>query len=432
MSPATLRVLVTTDFLGSFFPRRTSFGALPGGAALRDCVERLRDGALASHWVDTGDFAQGGPLAPVTGGVGGFLAAAELGLDAAACGNHELDWGVDHLRRRCEELPFPLLASDDRTGLPATKILATGPVTLGVVAVSHPAAGALRTPADDLSRLGSRAAREALRLRAEGADFVVAAVHDGADPLPTRVGVDGADPARVAALCGQLSGHVDAILAGHTLGRRVGEVAGVPFVQPWAFGCEVGFVDLTPGEAPRVGAVEVRGGQAWEGHGAELAAELRSEVLGGLAVPLTCAPGLDMSLPRRVGERLLRDSGAEVAMLFAGEMFTMQPPRDGAYAYLAAGPLNAEDLFRAVPWADDGLVRAGLTRAEFERLRDLGASRWGMATVVGSAPPSRSLDLMISAYAAREAAGFLDRDIAWSPAQMGTRDAVRAIAGEEG
>ena len=56
-----LRIVCTNDFLSSLVAHATSYGRLPGGHALRQTVERLREGQ-PTIWADAGDFSHGGPL----------------------------------------------------------------------------------------------------------------------------------------------------------------------------------------------------------------------------------------------------------------------------------------------------------------------------------------------------------------------------------
>src|SRR3954468_14760294 len=135
---STVRIVTTNDFVGSFFPQATSYGSLPGAAALQATVDDLRTEAGGGVWVDTGDLAQGSALGALSDGVWPFLALRELSIDVAVAGNHELDWGADHLRRWRAELPFGLLAANLRLGLPATRMLPVGDRTLGVVGLSLP------------------------------------------------------------------------------------------------------------------------------------------------------------------------------------------------------------------------------------------------------------------------------------------------------
>jgi hypothetical protein len=64
---------------------------------------------------------------------------------------------------------------------------------------------------------------------------VVLALHDG---------VDGRATERMEALCERVRGTVDVVLGGHTLSCHAGTLAGVPFLQPWGYGSQVGVADL--------------------------------------------------------------------------------------------------------------------------------------------------------------------------------------------
>src|SRR5829696_3876619 len=143
LADLAVRILTTNDFVGSFFPQATSYGALPGAAALQATVDDLRAQAGGGLWIDTGDLAQGSALGALSDGVWPFLALRELSIDVAVAGNHELDWGHAHLRRWSAELPFPLLAANLRLGLPATHMLAADGGPVGVIGVSLPAMPAM-------------------------------------------------------------------------------------------------------------------------------------------------------------------------------------------------------------------------------------------------------------------------------------------------
>lgn len=106
-----LRLLSTHDFFGSLAPVPTSYGSLSGGEGLRATIEQLRSDT-ASLWIDTGDAVQGGPLTPLTRGRGGYAAIAELGIDAAVVGNHELDFGIECFNRDAAQLGFPVLGAN--------------------------------------------------------------------------------------------------------------------------------------------------------------------------------------------------------------------------------------------------------------------------------------------------------------------------------
>jgi 2',3'-cyclic-nucleotide 2'-phosphodiesterase (5'-nucleotidase family) len=236
-----MQLIATTDFFGSFWPHQTSYGWLPGAHSLIDTIARIRSRDPATIWIDTGDFAQGGPFAPLGTPTTVFEEVGRyLPIDVASVGNHELDWGVDGLRAGLRHLGFPLICANADLGLEATTILATSDGGVGVIGLTTPALAELhawftQTQPDAMETV----LQHAERLRRAGARQVVVALHDGVD---FTFGAGGIRPdiARMAAFCRRIKGAVDAVVGGHTLGRWVGEIEGVAFVQPWAFSAEIG------------------------------------------------------------------------------------------------------------------------------------------------------------------------------------------------
>ena len=269
----TTRIVTTNDFVGSFFPQVTSYGALPGGAAMQATVDDLRTEAGGGLWIDTGDMAQGAALGAVSDGVWPFLALRELSVDVSVVGNHELDWGAAHLRRWGPELPYPLLAANLDLGLPAT----WARDGVGVIGLSPPSMGEHHPSLPARPDAAALVREHAARLRSDGARHVVLALHDGVD-------ADG--PARTEALCGALRGSVDLVLGGHTLQCWSGTLAGVPFLQPWAFGSQVGVADLHDDGRVSLRLVDPGPARPWTGAGAAAQAALEAEIVGHLDVPL--------------------------------------------------------------------------------------------------------------------------------------------------
>ena len=245
-----VRVVVTHDFCCSYLPSPTSYGSLPGGEGLARTLNRLREEG-PTVWADAGDFAAPGALAVHSSGKGGFEAAADLDIDVGAVGNHEFDWGVEHLRSQAHKTGYPLLCANcPETGLPATAMIPTEAGDVGFVGLTcpHPEAYASAPPLDpDLAGVVVRHAGE---LRASGAQWVVALIHDG---VGWSIGSRGyvADPERFAALCRPWAWSVDAIVGTHTLGRWIGSVERTPVVQPWPLGAELGVVEFARGGKAR-------------------------------------------------------------------------------------------------------------------------------------------------------------------------------------
>ena len=325
-------------------------------------------------------------------------------------GNHELDWGAEHLRRWSAELPFPLLAANLPLGLPATRVLASD---VGVIGLSlptltdvHPDMSAAPDPAGTCLEL-------ARQLRAQGARHVVLALHDGADPRP------GGPPSteRMEALCAALRGDVDLVLGGHTLACHAGALAGVPFLQPWAFGSQVGVADLHDDGRVGLRLVDVGPPRPWTGPGARAQAALESEVVGRLERPLAQAVGRSSTLAEAIGDGVLRsDATLDLVYIGPGDLWN-QPARDGVHAFLPAGDVTLAQVLRLTPlsggrsaWGGQ-LVAAELSGAETDALR----GGFGGGVVVARGAARAGAVLALSPHNAAAAVRAVGRDLEWQP-----------------
>jgi hypothetical protein len=266
---ARLRVVATHDFCCAYPPSPTSYGSLPGGEGLTNTVDTLRAQGPTVR-ADAGDFAAPGALATLSDGEAGFAAAADLGIDVGVVGNHEFEWGVEHLRAHAPQTGFPLLcANAPKVGLPPTALVETEGGVVGFVGLTCPDPEVyVSAPSLDPDLTGV-AKWHAEDLRASGAQWVVALFHDGVD---WRFGPRGyeAHTERFSGVCRPWARSVDAIFASHTLGRWVGRVEGTPVVQPWPFGAELGVVELELGEEPKAYCITPETGERWSGAGSDL------------------------------------------------------------------------------------------------------------------------------------------------------------------
>ena len=345
-----MQVIVTTDFFGSFWPHRTSYGSLPGAHSLIDTVERMRAEDPATVWIDTGDFAQGGPLAPIGTPTTVFEAVGrELPIDVASLGNHELDWGIKGLHDGLGHLGFPVLCANADLGLESTAVLETSDGEVGIVGLTTPALSELHDWFDQPQPSAAETALEqAERLRSSGVKYVIVALHDGVDFAFRPEGIQP-DYTRMAAFCRHISGAVDAVAGGHTLGRWIGDLEGVAFLQPWAYGAEIGLARLTPDGVRDVKGVVPAPGRPWTGFGSAMFDADLDDPIATLDLPVKAHPGFDKTLPDLVASAIRSTTGADVGLCFAQELQTSQPPIDGAIAFLPAGPVTRSEILRLFP-----------------------------------------------------------------------------------
>ncbi len=419
---AALRVVATHDFCCSYVPSPTSYGTLPGGEGLRRTVERLREEGPIVR-ADGGDFAAPGALATLSSGVAGFAAAAELGIDVGVAGNHEFEWGFEHLRSHAPETGFPLLcANAPEAGLHPTAVVETDAGSLGFVGLTCPDSEAyVSAPPleEDLARVVRANAKE---LRDAGVEWVVVLFHDGVDWCFGRRGYE-ARPDRFATRCRPWAADVDAIFASHTLGRWFGRIEGTPVVQPWPFGAELGMVELTRKEEPRAYGIIPESSGRWGGPGGALLDEATSRILGELERPLSNTSGGPSSLADFFARALREATGTSAA---AVDMLASQAPMDGVLSYLPAGPVSEADMLRLYPWPDATMV-GELGEGEVKALAGSSwpkpQAAWGFDATEKAGSETVAL-AVLEGDAAKHVERVLGRQVEWRQTDIGLRAAV--------
>jgi 2',3'-cyclic-nucleotide 2'-phosphodiesterase (5'-nucleotidase family) len=234
------------------------------------------------------------------------------------------------------------------------------------------------------------------------------------------------DSSDVAVLCAAWRDHVDVVFGAHTLGRMIGHVAGVPFVQPWAFGAEVGVAEVGANGSITVGALPTAQGGRWRGPGAEQLLRLEQQTAGELAVPLGQWPTVDASLGEAIAGGVRELTGVHTAFVFAWELCT-QPPLDGRYAYVDAGPVSEADIARVVPYAGgvspDAVFVASIAPADIRALEAAFPRALGPpASATGPGPPD---SLAVSWHFKDVIDCWLGRKLDWARQPIGLRDGFR-------
>ncbi len=135
----TLTILHTSEHHGTALPieqrGKPKVGGMAGRATLIGSVRRETDAVLL---VDSGDILIGTPLSSFFRGEPDVKAMNLMGYQAMAAGNHEFDFGVDHLRRLKEQAQFPILCSNlvgHATELPCqpSAVVRAGNLSVGVI-----------------------------------------------------------------------------------------------------------------------------------------------------------------------------------------------------------------------------------------------------------------------------------------------------------
>ncbi len=241
-------------------------------------IRALRGAVPNALLFDNGDFLQGSPLsdwvADDSAGLGDahpmIAAMNALGYDAVTLGNHEFNYGLPFLTRALSRAAFPvvsanILTRDGRPFVPLTALLdrsltdaqgQTFPVRIGVIGLAPPQITlwdkAVLGDAIQTRDIVDTAAAEVPRLRAAGADIVIALAHTGIGPLEHSPAMENA-AIPLAALPG-----IDAIVTGHThqvfpgpafaatatVDPAAGTLHGTPTVMPGFHGSHVGLIDL--------------------------------------------------------------------------------------------------------------------------------------------------------------------------------------------
>lgn len=294
---AKLRILSTTDlhmYMNDYDYYQDREDPSHGLVRTATLIENARGEVANSILVDAGDLIQGSPMGDeaVYGAQGedvphaAFAMMNALGYDAAAAGNHEFNYGLDFFKSAVADAGFPYLSANvyvedgddnpanDETLLPPYAILermittdtgAKASLKIGVIGFLPPQImiwdgdklrGKVRT--QDIVK---SAEHWLPKMRAEGADIILAVAHTGLSAQPYNMGAEqsGAYLAAIEGIDAVITGHSHSVFPGPAYqnfpGADVekGTVHGKPVVMAGYFGSHLGVIDLD---------LE-RGGQGW-------------------------------------------------------------------------------------------------------------------------------------------------------------------------
>jgi 2',3'-cyclic-nucleotide 2'-phosphodiesterase/3'-nucleotidase len=253
-----ITLLATTDIHGHIFPVEEETGrpAELGLAKIATLIAQERASHPNTLLLDCGDTTQGTALAWYaarrrSGDPNPIIAAMNaLGYDAMAIGNHDFNFGMDHLRKIRREAQFRILAANVTGGNPNTDepfsahvVREVAGVRVAVVGFVTP--GVLHWEMPENYRgfrfhsIVETAAMVIPKVRAK-ADLVVVISHSGLGRDPA----DAPDENSMAQVAEQVPG-IDVILFGHTH-REVPEkiLNGVLLSQPKFWGQSLSEVEI--------------------------------------------------------------------------------------------------------------------------------------------------------------------------------------------
>ena len=249
-----VRFLTTHDLHGALTSRvyDWSGGRPVGGVAV---LKTMMDAAEAecrcvTFRLDGGDQMQGTLESNLVFGTPAVAAFNMLGLDAAAVGNHDLDWGIDTLRARQADADYPWLAANVRVRATGQRpdwaepyaIIDRDGIRLGVIGWATSTTAEVLTTATSAPfefQSSVSSIRDALeQVRAQNPDFVAIVAHAIGD-CEGRCGGELVDLAESLE-----PGAVDLIVGGHRHEPGYGVVNGIPMLRAGSHGRALGVIDF--------------------------------------------------------------------------------------------------------------------------------------------------------------------------------------------
>lgn len=374
-----LRILAINDFHGALEPRVHSWsGGRPVGGApalkatLDSAAARCRCPVLR---LDAGDEMQGTLASNLVYGRSTVEALNAVGLDAAALGNHDFDWGVDTLRARMRQARYAWLAAnvfDSATGrrpgwVVPYRLLTKGGLRIAVIGYITPVTKTI-VKAEHVAGLRFRRGAAAIQdvldsARAQRPDLTVIVAHAGAfcDSLPCN--------GEIIDLARELdSTRVQFIASGHTHSLVNTVVNGIPIVQSRANGTAYSVADL----------IRKRDGSlAWQVRVETVWADQVTADAGAEAIVARYRPEVE-KLSKQVivtlRDSLMSRRGEALGNLIADAQRAAAPGTDfalmnsgGVRRDLYPGAVTYNDLFELQPFANNVV----LVRLNGEQLKDV-------------------------------------------------------------
>lgn len=385
----TLVILYSSEHHGVALPMiQTGEGVVGGLARRATIVEEVRMEGAPVLVVDSGDILIGTPLSSWFRGEPDIRAMNLIRYDAMVAGNHDFDYGLDHLRRLVDLADFPILCTNlqsEQFDLPCRPSFVTrlGNVSIGVLGVvgkSNFPETFNREVAKVLSLVDPVVSleSEALRLRSQyGVDLILVITHQ-----------DTEEDLRIL----QTVEAVDVIIGGHTEGFDGLYVPGLTqpvetvtrpgrvYVKTHRQGRTVGRLDLTVegssvlharstnvpvtsslSEEPRVQQLLDDYRQRFARHATQVVGHASVRLQGDRPVIRT----QEANLGNFLADRMRTALDTDIALINAGQIRRS----------LETGPVTLGDVLAVLPF-ESALVTLDLTGAMIRQVLEHSVSQW--------------------------------------------------------
>ncbi|MGG2064531.1 bifunctional 2',3'-cyclic-nucleotide 2'-phosphodiesterase/3'-nucleotidase [Bacillus sp. S14(2024)] len=274
-STVKLRILETSDIhvnLMNYDYYQTKTDNKVGLVQTATLVKQAREESKNSVLFDDGDALQGTPLGDYVAKVKGldgnyvhplYRLMNMMKYDVISLGNHEFNYGLDFLNKAISKTEFPVINSnvykDDKDSNEENDQNYFKPyhifekevedesgqkhkVKIGVMGFVPPQIMSWdkanlegKVKAKDIVETAKKMVP---KMKAEGADIIVALAHSGIDKSGYNIGMENA-----SFYLTNLPG-VDAVLTGHSHAVVTDTFNGVPVVMPGVFGSNLGIIDM--------------------------------------------------------------------------------------------------------------------------------------------------------------------------------------------
>jgi 2',3'-cyclic-nucleotide 2'-phosphodiesterase (5'-nucleotidase family) len=392
-----LTIISTSDFHGALESARKdpqTGQPLGGAVSLAKAIKLERStNPGGTIYLDGGDSLAGTALSNFSKGRAVVELMNIIGLDAAAVGNHEFDFGVDELVARIGEANYPILGANivTKPGGVAPEwvkpyaIFDLHGVRVGVIGLATVSTPITTMPSNvkDLGFLDPAAVVNRLidQLIPSQADIVVVVGHIGVFSRSGESTIRG----ELLEMARRVDG-VAALVGGHTHQLFSGVLAGIPAVEAAHSGTHLGRIDLAYNtkkkriRSGRSSTVRVLAEPSDQNPEIEALIAKYNESVADLVQEVIAEAETDIVQSRR-SESAMANLITDGWRSQVQTDFVFQNP-GGIRDSLAAGPITYEDLYRVLPF-DNTIVALRLSGAEIEELLIQGARATGHLEVSG-------------------------------------------------